>query len=64
MNDIALSSPGAKRYALALEAINEAVYDYDPTTGTIITRRNLARCRAGIRPAAHGRGLDQPHPSR
>src|SRR3954451_11857793 len=26
---------GAERYALALEAINEAVYDYDATNGTI-----------------------------
>src|SRR3954452_17999636 len=30
-----LPPPGADRYALALEAINEAVYDYDATNGTI-----------------------------
>ena len=35
MNDTALPPPGAERYALALEAINEAVYDYDATNGTI-----------------------------
>ena len=35
MNDPALPPPGAERYALALEAINEAVYDYDATNGTI-----------------------------
>ena len=31
----AVAPPGAERYALALEAINEAVYDYDATSGTI-----------------------------
>ena len=35
MSDPALPSPGAERYALALEAINEAVYEYDATNGTI-----------------------------
>src|SRR4051794_9385852 len=35
MNDPALAPSGAERYALALEAINEAVYDYDATNGTI-----------------------------
>ena len=35
MNDTAMPPPGAERYALALEAINEAVYDYDATNGTI-----------------------------
>jgi PAS domain S-box-containing protein len=35
MSDTALSSRNAERYALALEAINEAVYDYDATTGAI-----------------------------
>ncbi len=35
MNDPALPPSGAERYALALEAINEAVYDYDATNGTI-----------------------------
>ncbi len=35
MNDTALPPPGAERYVLALEAINEAVYDYDATNGTI-----------------------------
>jgi PAS domain S-box-containing protein len=35
MDDAALPSPGAERDALALEAINEAVYDYDATNGTI-----------------------------
>ena len=35
MNDPALPPSGAERYALALEAINEAVYDYNATNGTI-----------------------------
>src|SRR3954467_15907787 len=35
MDDPGLPPPGAERYALALEAINEAVYDYDATNGTI-----------------------------
>src|SRR5215207_6637562 len=35
MNDAAPPSRSAGRYALALEAINEAVYDYDATNGTI-----------------------------
>ena len=35
MSDITLPSRTAERYALALEAINEAVYDYDATTGAI-----------------------------
>src|SRR3954454_7245199 len=35
MNGTALPPPGPERYALALEAINEAVYDYDATNGTI-----------------------------
>ena len=35
MHDPALPPSGAERYALALEAINEAVYDYDATNGTI-----------------------------
>src|ERR671920_1391956 len=35
MNDTALPPTSAERYALALEAINEAVYDYDATNGTI-----------------------------
>ena len=35
MHDSALPPSGAERYALALEAINEAVYDYDATNGTI-----------------------------
>jgi PAS domain-containing protein len=30
-----MSPHSAERYALALEAINEAVYDYDATNGTI-----------------------------
>jgi signal transduction histidine kinase/CheY-like chemotaxis protein/HPt (histidine-containing phosphotransfer) domain-containing protein len=34
MND-AVPPPNAERYGLALEAINEAVYDYDATNGTI-----------------------------
>jgi PAS domain S-box-containing protein len=33
--DDAAAPAGAERYALALEAINEAVYDYDATNGTI-----------------------------
>jgi PAS domain S-box-containing protein len=35
MSDAAPPSRSAERYALALEAINEAVYDYDATNGTI-----------------------------
>src|SRR3954447_9612483 len=35
MPDPSLPPSGAERYALALEAINEAVYDYDATNGTI-----------------------------
>src|SRR3954470_6921578 len=35
MHDPSLPPSGAERYALALEAINEAVYDYDATNGTI-----------------------------
>src|SRR3954447_14658641 len=35
MNDTAMPPPGAERYALALQAINDAVYDYDTTNGTI-----------------------------
>src|SRR3569833_3120806 len=35
MHDPSMPPPGAERYALALEAINEAVYDYEATNGTI-----------------------------
>src|SRR3954452_22148615 len=42
MNDTAMPHPGAERYALALEAINEAVYDYDAINGTIYYAPQLA----------------------
>src|SRR4051794_31216422 len=35
MNDAVSLPPNAERHALALQSINEAVYDYDATNGAI-----------------------------
>jgi PAS domain S-box-containing protein len=43
MNDLEPPPPSAERYALALQAVNEAVYDYDVTDGSIYYAPQLSR---------------------
>jgi PAS domain S-box-containing protein len=43
MNDLEPPPPSAERYALALQAVNEAVYDYDATDGSIYYAPQLGR---------------------